>query len=94
MSTNKDADFICSTKWKDGLILIISYMIVKLHSPFLLEKTVIGLILRTFIAYCVIYGIVAWPFLLVSFLQPITTCTFLHTFLLIILSEFIFRKFI
>ena len=84
------ADLVCSLNWRDGLFLVSSYSIVKLVSPLLLFDTVLKRVLITFFLYCFSLGLMAFPFLVVSFLQPLGDNVFIHTLLLILTIEFVF----
>ncbi len=66
-NSSSDADFICEFKWKDGFILLCSYVLVKLVSLLLGFNTLTKRIMFTLSLYCIAYSIIAFPFLLASF---------------------------
>jgi hypothetical protein len=90
---SEDASFICTFKWKDGLILICCYSVVKVVSKILDFKTISRRLLITFGLYCVAYGILAWPFLMASFFQPFPVNVFVHALLIIIAIETLYSKY-
>jgi hypothetical protein len=89
-STN--ATLIYELNWKDGFILICSYSMVKVISPFLGFHNVVKRLFLTLLLYCFSYAIIAFPYWLTSFLQPFQTNVFIHTFFLICFIELPFSK--
>jgi hypothetical protein len=92
-NVSEDASFICTFKWKDGLILICCYSVIKLVSKILDFKTISRRLLITVGLYCIVYGLLAWPFLIASFFQPFLVNVFVHTLLLIIIIETLYSKY-
>ncbi len=92
-SSSSDADFICDFKWKDGFILICSYIVVKLLSPSLEFNTVLKRVLITLGLYCFAYAILALPFWIASFFQPFLINVFIHAISAIIIIEIISARF-
>ena len=91
--SSEDASFVCGFNWKDGLILLCSYAIVKLISPILGFETIAKRLLVTLGLYCFAYAVIALPFLIASFFQPFLVNTFFHAILLILVIELIFSRF-
>jgi len=94
VSTNSESNFrfICEFKWKDGIFLLSSYCIVKLLSSILKFDTIFKRLLLTVLLYCFAYGIIAFPFLIASFFQPIEINVFVHVFILIVIIEVVFTR--
>ncbi len=91
-SSSEDADFICDMNWKDGFILICSYCVIKFLSPILEFDSMIKRLFITACLYFIAYGFIAFPFILVSFFQPLPVNVFFHAFILIVLVELLFRR--
>lgn len=87
-----DAKFICEFKWKDGAILLCSYCIVKVISPFLKIERITGRLIFTLILYSVFFAAYAFPFWVASLFSPLKTNTFVQAFFLILLVELLFFK--
>ncbi len=90
--TSPSASLICILNWKDGLILLCSYFVIKLVSPFLGFGSVMKRIFLTFVLYTVFYAAYAFPFWLTSLLQPLATNVFIHILILIFLVEITFSN--
>ena len=89
-NTSSDADLVCSLSWKDGLFLISSYSIVKALSPLFSFDSIFKRLSITLLLYCFSFALIAFPFLLVSFFQPVVRNVFLHTSLIILTIEILF----
>jgi len=87
-----DAELICILNWKDGFILICCYAIVKGLSHILRFETISKRILITLLLYCICFGIIAWPYLIVSFFQPLLVNVFLHALCLIVITEILYSQ--
>jgi hypothetical protein len=65
---SNSAQLVRELNWKDGLILVISYCVVKIIlSPLFKVKIWYKSLFISLILYCIIYGIIAFPYLIVSF---------------------------
>lgn len=84
---NNAADFICSFKWKDGLILLCSYACVKLLSYPLDFDSKRKRVMVTMGLYAFSYAILAFPFFIASIFQPMVTNTLLHSVLIVVFVE-------
>jgi hypothetical protein len=81
---------ICVLNWKDGIILLCCYSVVKIVSPLLGFDTIGKRILYTIGLYCIAYGLLAWPYLIASFFQPFAVNVFVHGLLLLLGMEGLF----
>lgn len=90
--TSPNASLICILNWKDGLILLCSYFVIKVVSPFLEFESIMKRIFLTFGLYTIFYAAYAFPFWLTSLLQPLTANVFIHILILIFLVEIIFSN--
>jgi len=88
--SSSNAEFICEVNWKDGFIFLCCYSIVKLLSPFLSFDSIRKRIVITTGLYCITYGIIAFPYLIASFFQPLIINVFLHVFAIVIAIEILF----
>jgi hypothetical protein len=87
-----DLGLISSNLWQiDGFVLLCSYTLVKLLSKALDFNTVRKRVFVTILLYFVSFAIIAFPFLLASFFQPIQRNVFLHIFIVILIVEISFR---
>jgi hypothetical protein len=89
-STSSDADFVCSLNWKDGLFLVTSYSIVKSVSILLGFDTIFKRLLVTLLLYSFSFALIAFPFWIASFFQPLIVNSFLHVLFIILTIEMIF----
>lgn len=92
-SKSSNTDLVCSLNWKAGLILVISYSIVKLFSPLLDFNTIFKRFFVTLLLYSFSFAIIAFPFWLVSFFQHFGANTFLHISAIILTVEIIFKNY-
>ena len=87
-----DAEMICYLNWKDGFILICCYAIVKGVSHILRFETISKRILITLLFYCISFGILAWPYLIASFFQPLLVNVFVHALIFIVITEILYSE--
>ena len=81
--------------WADGYILIAAYAISNIYLVFLLkDHSIKRRILFTFILYSISYALMALPYFIVSFLQPLERSTLIHSVLLIVFIEIVYQKFL
>ena len=92
-STSSNADFVCTMNWKDGLFLVSSYSIIKSVSILFGFDTIFKRLLFTILLYSFSFAIIAFPFWLASFFQPLLVHTFLHTLLIILTVELTFTHY-
>ena len=91
---DKDPDFqqIAIINWVDALFLIIAYTIVSIF--ILIKEKKINIFIKwllILIVYALAFSIVAFPYMFVSFLQPIKTNSLVHFLLVLVLFDLIFR---
>ena len=91
-NSSPDASFVCEFKWKDGFVLLCCYTVVRLLSPVLEFNSVLKRLIITIALYCLVYALIAFPFLLASFFQPFSVNVFIHVLIMIILIEMIFLR--
>jgi hypothetical protein len=89
-NSSSNASLICDLNWKDGAILLCCYCVVKLVSPLLDFDTIFKRVIITIVFYCFAYGLIAFPYLITSFLQPFLVNVFLHGLGLILITEYFF----
>jgi hypothetical protein len=89
---SSSASLICGMNWKDGLILVLSYDVVKIISPPLEFNSVTKRLTVTLFLYCFSYALIAFPYWLVSFFQDFLNNTFIHTTLIIVAVELLFER--
>ena len=57
------ADLICSFKWKDGMILLLSYAAVHgIIGPLFSVRTILPRVISSVLIYNVAYGLLAFPY--------------------------------
>jgi hypothetical protein len=88
-SRSNIADIICYVNWYDGLFLVCSYVLVKLISPIIGAISFLRSFGYTLVLYVVSYGIIAFPFLILSVFKPVSLNVFLHGLLVILIAEWL-----
>ena len=92
-SKYSSADLVCYISWKDGLILIISYSIVKLLSSLFDWDTIFKRFILTLLLYSLSFAIIAFPFWIASFFQDFVANTFIHISAMILAVDFTFERY-
>lgn len=84
------ADLICNLNWKDGFILTCCYSFTRLIASKIGISTIGTRLITTFVLYNIIYSILAFPYLLSSYFQPLVRNSFIHIFFLLTFLEIYF----
>lgn len=87
-----DAGLICDLSWKDGLILLCCYAVIRPLSFILHFNTILQRLIATTVLYIIAYGLLAWPYMIASFFQPLPRNIFIHSIVLLLLVEYVFWK--
>jgi hypothetical protein len=87
-----DAGLICDLTWKDGLILLCCYAVIRPLSFVLNFNTILQRLIATAVLYIIAYGLIAWPYMIVSFFQPLPRHVFVHGLALLAGIEYFFWK--
>ena len=87
-----DAGLICDLSWKDGFILLCCYAVIRPLSFILHFNTILQRLIATSVLYVIAYGLLAWPYMLSSFFQPLRRNVFMHGLALLLFIEYIFWK--
>ena len=87
----ENARIVCSHNWKAGLFLVGSYSIVKSVSISLGFDTIFKRLAITLLLYSFSFALLAFPYWVISFLQPLYVNSFLHTLVIILGIEKVFQ---
>ncbi len=83
-----DVSLVSELNWKNGFFLNVSYTLSSiLLLAFKLNSSLVRKFVFVLAGYIIIFGVIAFPYMLVSFLQPFRVNTFLHFLFLIICIE-------
>jgi hypothetical protein len=87
--SSTDFDLVCSLNWKDGLMLTFSYLTYIILDIFLnkLPREVYLRWLLIILIYMILYGALAEPYMISSFMQNKKQNSFLHLFILLFLMD-------
>jgi hypothetical protein len=89
---NYNAEMICYLNWKDGFIFLSAFTLISMVEYLFENYSLRKKMLFSLLVYSVVYSVVALPYFLSSFIQPLSTNSFLHTFFVIIILELVFSK--
>jgi len=90
-------EVICDLAWKNGLIYCITFTIstIILRNSLIFGFSYLFKILLTFLLYVLIFGVIAFPYMYVSFLHPFASNSLFHVSGLLLLFdvviEFVFH---
>ena len=72
---------ICELNWKDGVIFLFSFTMVKMATPIFNWDSVFIRVLYSFLLYSIVYIIIAFPYWLSSFFQSFSANSLVHVLL-------------
>ncbi len=87
-----DAGLICDLSWKDGFILLCCYAVIRPLSFILHFNTILQRLIATSVLYVIAYGLLAWPYMVSSFFQPLPRNVYMHGLALLLFIEYVFWK--
>lgn len=84
-----DSQLICSMNWIDGLFFCISITLINLLAILMAKR--IGYyplkIAGIFLLYALLFGAVAFPYMVVSFIQPFKRNTLMHISVIVVIID-------
>lgn len=78
---------VCRNNWHDGLFFCISFTIAKMIDFEKENTSAFSVFIKSIIIYVLIYGLFAFPYMIVSFSQDLKAHTLLHFILLFFAVE-------
>ena len=90
-----DAEYICTWSLSgDGIMMLATYIIMSYAELFFKGGlSVIKYFLIAIVLYVIVYGTIAFVYMLASFMQPMNRNIFFHLLFLFLLFELLFRYF-